>query len=98
LQQSLGNYRLLKARQESVEDGYIYEFQQGSDPTRRVWVVWKPQGPAGTVSLDVGDLKAQKAERTPLLAGAAPAVTFQQTGSKLEVEASEAPVFIWLQP
>lgn len=99
LQGTLGEYRFLRAQRESPEEGYVYEFQHGSAPQRRIWVVWRPQGAAAPVALTTGPLKPVKAERTPLQAGAAERVAWSGgPEGTITIPSGPAPVFLQLEP
>jgi hypothetical protein len=89
LQRTLGDYRFARAMREGAE-GYVYEFV--NDAQARILVVWKPEAPSAKLTLDLSGARVVKAERTPLAAGEAERV--EVSGG--EVEAGEAPIFVWL--
>ena len=93
LQKTLGDYRFTRAIREG-EDGFVYEF--ASDAKARVWVVWKPAAPSAKLTLLLDGAGIVKAERTPLIAGDAERVDVAVAGDRAEIEAGEAPVYLWL--
>jgi hypothetical protein len=97
LQKSLADYRFAKAQKESAEEGYVYQFEHGTEANKQIWVAWKPQGEAMAMTLPTGDSRVMKAERTPLQAGEPPRVEGAMVAGGIQVEAGEAPVFVWLE-
>ena len=89
LQKTLGDYRFTRAIREGA-DGFVYEFT--SEAKARIWVVWKPESPGAPVKLELGKSRIAKAERTPLQAG-----TVESVSVNALVEATEAPLYLWLE-
>ena len=98
LQRSLGEYRFLRVDREDSSECYAYEFVHGTDSRKRVWAVWKLSGDPRIVRLFNDPLRVIRAERMPLVGGAAEAVAVkQEIEGYLAVEASEHPLMIWLE-
>ena len=97
LQRSLGDYRFARVIREDAEGSYVYEFEHGSDSSKKVWAVWKPLGPEAATRLPVEDLRVVKAERMPLSADAPESSTPALKDGSVEIPASEAPLFVWLE-
>jgi hypothetical protein len=98
LQQTLGDSRFAKAVRADADDCSIYEFQRGDDSKQRIWVVWKPHGPSGEVTLPVAANAIDKTERMPLSSEKAESVGWKDGGpGETKIEASEAPVYLWLK-
>ena len=94
LQKTLGDYRFTRSIRERA-DGFVYEFT--NDAKRRVWVVWKPEEPPAPLTLDIGTQRIAKAERTPLKSGAIESISVTMADGKAVVEATELPLYIWLE-
>ena len=98
LQRSLGEYRFARVEREDPDECYVYEFTHGTDPGKRVWVIWKPAGEARAVRVFNDSWHAARAERMPLFAGDSESVAVtQEIEGYLRVEASERPVMVWLE-
>jgi hypothetical protein len=98
LQKALGDYRFSRIVREDPGAGFVYEFELGTDPRKRVWAVWKPQGPAEEVTVPVPAAGIAKAERMPLGKEAPERVTWAEGGAgSTRIAAGEAPVYLWLQ-
>jgi hypothetical protein len=98
LQRSLGDYRFSRAEREDAGECYAYEFVHGTDPRKHVWAVWKSSGEPRTVRLFNDPLRVVRAERMPLVAGAAEGVAVrQEIEGYLAVEATVHPAMIWLE-
>ena len=93
LQKTLGDFRFRRAIREGA-DGFVYEFV--SEAAARIWVVWKPTAPAAKLTLLLDGIDVTKAERTPLKSGEAERVTMAGANERVEVEANEAPLYLWL--
>ncbi len=93
LQKTLGDYRFARAIREG-EEGFVYEFT--SDEKARVWVVWKPSAPSAKMMLPLDGADIVKAEHTPLIAGDAERIEIAVANDRGEIEAGEAPVYLWL--
>ena len=93
LQKTLGDYRFTRAIREG-EGEFVYEFT--SDEKARIWIVWKPAMPAERVTLPVDGIAIVRAERTPLIAGDAERIEIPIADGRAEVEANEAPLYLWL--
>jgi hypothetical protein len=97
LLRSLGEYRFARVEREDAGDCYAYEFVHGQDAKRRVWAVWKPAGEPRVTRLFHDPHEIVKAERMPLIAGAAEAVEpKREIEGYFAIEASEKPVLVWL--
>jgi hypothetical protein len=98
LQKSLGEYRFSRVEREDAGECFAYEFVLGGDPKKKVWAIWKPSGDPRTVRLFHDPMEIRKAERMPLVAGAAEAVEVKkEIEGYFAVEASEKPVLVWLE-
>jgi serine/threonine-protein kinase ATR len=99
LQAVLGGYRFVRAIRDDPADCFVYEYQSGDAPDRRIWAVWRPQGPEKETTLAVAASGIEKAERMPLAAGAAEPVRWtEEPPGSVRLEAGEAPVYLWLKP
>jgi hypothetical protein len=100
LQQTLGDFRLARVVRESQEEGYIFEWAQGSEPSRRVTTVWNPTGEERDITLPLDVSKVSRAERMPLKAGVAEEVAVRAGAEKNAiVAAGERPIYIfWSAP
>jgi hypothetical protein len=97
LQRSLGDYRFARVIREEAEDSYAYEFEHGNDSSKKVWAVWKPLGTEAATRLPVKGLRVVKAERMPLTVDAPESSTPALTEGSVELQASEVPLFVWLE-
>jgi hypothetical protein len=97
LQSSLGDYRFSRVIREDAESGWVYEFTHESRPSKRVFAVWKPAGPALKTTVSVESAEIAKAEEMPMSLGSGKklAVMRDENGN-VEFEVSESPVFLWL--
>ena len=94
LQKTLGDFRFEKAVREDA-NGFVYQFGNGAK--QQVLVAWKPEAPVARLTLGIGKKRVVKSERTPLLPGAPESVRPAIDGEIAVIEASEAPVYIWLE-
>jgi hypothetical protein len=94
---SLGDYRFTRAVRENGEQGYVYEFQHGSDPKQQILAIWKPAGASAAVNVPLSGRAVRRIERMPLTAGEVPQIAAAAAGDGVEVEAGESPVFLWLE-
>ena len=98
LQRSLGEYRFSRVEREDAGECYAYEFTHGTEAAKRAWVVWRPAGEPHVVRLFNDPLRFVRAERMPLVAGAADAVPVrQEIEGYLAAKVAERPVIIWLE-
>jgi hypothetical protein len=98
LQRSLGDYRFSRVEREDAGECYAYEFVHGTDTGKRVWVIWRTAGEPRVVRLFHDLLRVIRAERMPLVEGAAEVVNvMQEIEGYLAVQASERPVMIWIE-
>lgn len=98
-QKVLGDYRFERPVKEVANNVYAYEFVHGTNAKQKIWCVWSPTGSGrkATVTLPLGKLQVKKAEHMPLAKGdATPAKTEVKDG-QLQLEISEAPVYVWLE-
>lgn len=95
LQRTLGGFRFHKAVSEAPE-GFVYEYV--SDAGERILVVWKPEGTAAAVRVNLDGARIAKAERMPLKAGDAERVEIPVADGQAEIMADEAPIYLWLSP
>jgi hypothetical protein len=97
LQRSLGDYRFMRVVREDPAEGYVYEFQHGTNPGQRLLAVWKPEGGESELSVPLGRGTFVRAERMPLEPGPAgelkPAAV---DSSSMKLRAGESPTFVWL--
>jgi hypothetical protein len=100
LQKTLGEYRFARVVEDKAGEVFVYEFTHGADPTKRVWAAWSPTGSGreAEVTLPVAAAAVARAERMPLKAGAADAVTWAAAGAGgITLTVGEAPVYLWLK-
>lgn len=98
LQSSLGDYRFARVEREDAGECFAYEFVHATDPTKKVWAVWKPTGEPRVARLFHDPMDVEKAERMPLTAGPAEAVEVKkEIEGYFAIEAAEKPVLIWLK-
>jgi hypothetical protein len=98
LQRSLGDYRFSRVEREDAGECFAYEFVHGTDPKKRVWAVWKPTGEPRVARLFHDPMDIERAERMPLVAGAAEtAEVKKEIEGYFAVEAGERPVLVWLE-
>jgi hypothetical protein len=97
LQRCLGDYRFSRALLERAGDVYLYEFNNGTNPNRRVWVVWSPTGSDRTIPMRLPPFQGviERAERMPLTEQEITTVTFAPTPS--EVTVTESPLYLFLR-
>ncbi|CAN5851529.1 hypothetical protein BH11VER1_BH11VER1_15000 [soil metagenome] len=97
---SLENYRFSRIIQQSLENGYVYEFtpEKTGDPV--IWAAWHPTKTTSELSVDTAGLKLLKAEQMPLSNTPATAPTTHQENpsAKLQLTIGEHPIFLWLSP
>lgn len=97
LRRSLGDYRFSRVEREDAADCFCYEFIHGTDAKKFVWAIWKPAGDPLVVRLFHDPLRIVRAERMPLAQGAENvAEVRQEIEGYFAVEATERPVFVWL--
>ena len=94
LQRVLGDFRYAKTIREDA-GGHVHEFID--DAKRRVWVVWKPEAAGAALTLELCKARIVKAERMPMRAGDAERVEVKVAGGKATVDATEAPIYLWLE-
>jgi hypothetical protein len=98
MQRSLGEYRFLRVEREDPGECFVYEFAHGADARKRMWAIWKPAGESRTVRVFNDPWRVVRAERMPLIAGDAEKVAAtQEIEGFVRIEASERPVFVWLE-
>ena len=97
LLRSLGDYRFARVVREDAEQGYVYEFAHDSEPAKRIWAVWKPAGESQRITLGVEKLTLHMAERMPLSAQPAEALSLSSNAGQVQIDATESPVFVWLE-
>jgi hypothetical protein len=98
LQHSLGEYRFARIDREAPPgECYCYEFQNGSDPKKRILAVWTPTGEEKNVRLFIDTAKATHAERMPLLPGPAEKISIHhEIEGYIALKVGERPTLIWL--
>ena len=94
---ALKDYRFSKATQQSLTDGYAYEFQP-ADPTQpTLLAVWHPTREDLPMTLPLGNRQLLKAERMPLNAAPAEKVTPETSPESLKLSIGERPILLWLK-
>ncbi len=98
LQRTLGDFRLSRVRASKPGELYVYEFEQASQPARKILAAWSPTGSGRTadVSIEVGGARVSRAERMPLEAGAVPAESVEVKDGSARVKLTESPIYLWL--
>lgn len=98
LQRSLGEYRLARVLREDAAEGFAYEFTHGERPSERIVAAWKPSGAEAMTTLPLNAADIARAERMPLTAAHAEAVTPQPAGDgAVRIAVGESPVFLWVR-
>lgn len=98
LQKSLGEYRFSRVEREDAGECFAYEFVHATDPTKRVWAIWKPAGPSRVARLFHDPMEITRAERMPLEPGEAEKVEVKkEIEGYFAVEAGERPILVWLE-
>jgi hypothetical protein len=100
MQRVLGDYRLLKVHRESVEEGYVQEWVNGADATKRITVCWYPSGDARPISVPVLQSQIIRAAILPHRELRADEVKCEALGSEgVRLQVGERPVFVeWIAP
>jgi hypothetical protein len=97
---TLGDYRFARLVVKKPGDLYVYEFHRGGDEKQRVWVAWSPTGSGRTceAALPRPPGPIARAERMPLEAGPAEAVTWRAgPEGTIRLPVSESPVYLWFR-
>jgi len=96
---TLGDYRIAKIVRESKETGYIYEFVHESNPSSVIWVAWSPTGTqrSSQIEIEVNGMELLKAERMPVVDGAASNERLSIQGNKLVMAINENPLYVFLK-
>jgi len=98
LLKTLGDYRFASVVREDLDAGFIHEYQSGSEPGKRIWVVWKPKGEPAEIRLPTAAGRILKAERGPVTKQPAEAVSWTADGATgARIIAGETPVYLWLK-
>ena len=97
---TLDDYRFGTVVTRKPDDLLVYEFRDGANPDQRIWAVWSPTGTGRKaktrIRLPFG--KIERAERMPLAAGAPEAAPWTNVeNGEVELEFSEAPVYLWFK-
>jgi hypothetical protein len=96
---ALGEYRFASILTKKPGELYAYQYVHGSDPKKKILVVWSPTGSerSATVELPIGKVKLVRAERMPLAPGEAPAVEVPVKAGVASAPIDESPLFLWLE-
>ncbi len=97
---TLGPYRFARVVRAERNDVYVYEYQHGTDRSRRVWVAWSPTGKDRKAFAQLTDVpgKPERVERMPLSAGGPEKVGVEAPRpGVLRVPIDESPVYIVLR-
>jgi hypothetical protein len=97
LLRSLGDYRFERVVSDVPEHPYVFRFVHGSEPAKSITAIWKPAGESARMELPIGKHAFRKAERMPLTAQPAEPLALPTKDGKFEIEATESPVFIWME-
>lgn len=99
LYQSLGDYRLNKTIEKDTAGAYVFEYVNGNDPKKLVWVAWSPTGTDLEVQKELTlPGKVVKAERMATAKAEKTAVAVKPgAGGKVTVQLTESPLYIWIQ-
>jgi hypothetical protein len=95
LYKTLGDSRFVKAVVRDEGRAYCYEYANPAKAGERVYVAWSPTGEGKSTTAKLPVSGVYKAERMPLAAGDAPAVTRKAAADGIEVEVGEGPVYLW---
>lgn len=95
---SLENYRFSRVVQQSLDDGYLYQFTPENDGNPVIWAAWHPTKLSHQITLKYADLRFQRAEQMPLSKERAPLPQIKQNDQTGEIKMtiSEYPVLLWL--
>ncbi|HCE42337.1 MAG TPA: hypothetical protein DET40_02170 [Lentisphaeria bacterium] len=99
LYQSLGDYRLNATIEKDAKGAYVFEFVNGKDPKKLIWVAWSPTGSNLELQKDLKlPGKLVKAERMPTAKDEKTAVTLapDDKGSA-RAQLTESPLYIWIE-
>jgi hypothetical protein len=99
LYRSLGDYRLNKPIEKVANGAYVFEYVNGQDPTKLVWVVWSATGANKEMQKALTlPGKVVKAERMPTTKDEQTAVTVApDAAGKVSVQLTESPLYIWIE-
>jgi serine/threonine-protein kinase ATR len=97
LQKTLGDYRLNRAVEKS-NDAYVFEYVNGQDANKVIWVAWSPTGSGREVSKDLKlPGKVVKAERMPTAQDEKAEVPLATTAGSTHAPLTESPLYILMQ-
>lgn len=95
---TLGDYRFGRVVT-ATPDVYVYEFQHGTDASKKVWTAWLPTGSDKTAEhvIDLGSgAVIERAERMPMAPGKGEDVKVEPAGAgKVRVTLGEAPIYLF---
>lgn len=95
LYEALGDYRLNAAIEKDKNGAYVFEYVNGEDPTKLVWVAWSPTGSEKQVDRQLKlPGKVTKAQRMPTAKDEKTDVSVAANGN---VTLTESPLYIWIQ-
>ena len=97
LQKTLGDYRFSREILDRPGEIMVYEFNNKTDPRRRIWAVWSPTGNHRTTTLGIvlADATIDRAERMPLQAGEPASVVVPADPRQIPV--GESPIYLFLR-
>jgi exo-beta-1,3-glucanase (GH17 family) len=93
---SLSNYRFSKVIQQSLEEGYVYEFTSEKAGEPIIWAAWHPKKSAHELKLETKGMKVLKAEVMPLAKGDAQSLKVPE-GATINLSISEKPTLLWME-
>lgn len=93
---SLENYRFSRIIQQSLDNGYVYEFTPEKEGEPVIWAAWHPTKTAHNLELNTEGHKLLKAELMPLsnILPSTPA-TQENLSDKLQLTIGEYPILLW---
>lgn len=108
LYETLGDYRFSKIIKKEKGNVYIYEFRNGSNPRKAIWVAWSPTGAQShtkdnytpreiEVTLSRLPGKPSRVVQMPTQDGPAPEVKWTSAGTgQIKLKIGESPVYIMI--
>lgn len=99
LQKSLGDYRMNSAIEKDTKGVYVFEFVNGTDAQKVVWVAWSPTGTGREVEKQLKlPGKLVKAERMATEKDEQTAVKVSPAADgTVRVQLTESPLYLWIQ-
>jgi hypothetical protein len=96
---SLGDYRMNAAIEKNTKGAYVFEFVNGQDAKKVVWVAWSPTGTGTEIEKELKlPGKVIKAERMPTAKDEQTAIEVKPAANgAAQVKLTESPLYIWIE-